>query len=518
MNRLLRTLLALVLCLMLASASVALAEEESAPVYGGVLKIATSGGASSIGYPGTMLHASDTTLATPCVETLARYDDTGALVCWLAESYEEDPEACTLTVKVREGITFHDGTPFNAEAVKWNWEQFQAAGRNEISAITSIEVVDEYTVVAHMENWDNSIAEYAMYTGGWMVSPSYVEEVGADVAAVKPCGTGPFKFSEWIPDVKLVYTRNDSYWIEGQPYLDGVEYDYFADSNSADAALLAGEIDVLTTGSQNDVEVIENAGFTSIGLPQKTSSSFVCMFLDCTDEKDPLYDIRVRQALNYALDTEVLAYLMAPPSLATPVNQWAAYGGWSYNEEVVGYPRDVEKAKALLAEAGYPDGVTINLYYMANQGFDDACVAAQGMAAEAGIQIVLQPVETAEFSEMTGQSGTWDGIAFNAGRGEVDIAPVYARTFTDEGVRYVNGMLHPEDVVEMIGRVRSAQVFEEKVQYSKELSKMIVDDYCMIVPISISCFAAYAQDYVVDSHVCYYHGILWTPEACYIAK
>jgi hypothetical protein len=113
---------------------------------------------------------------------------------------------------------------------------------------------------------------------------------------------------------------------------------------------------------------------------------------------------------------------------------------------------------------------------------------------------------------MTGINGTWDGIMRWAARGEADIAPVYARTLTDEGVRMVGGVLHPADIKELIDAAIAAKTFEEKVAISKELAKKVIDDYCLVIPYASVSAQFFAKEYAKDTHLGWYHVSFWTPE------
>lgn len=271
-------------------------EEASGDVKtGGVLKVGTPTAVVNLGYPGKLTTSLELMYVQPAVESLCRYTKEGELVPWLCESFEADADALTLTVKLKEGIKFHDGTDFNAEAVKWNWEEFMAQGRSEISSIESIECPDEYTVVAHMSQWDNTLAENALYQAGFMFSPTYAQENGEDAANNHPVGTGPFVFSEWEKDVKIVYDKNEDYWIEGQPYLDGIEIDFIQDSNTITTAYQSGEIDIISMPTADVLTIMESMGEDAVGENGLNGGAGINMVaFGCTDESSPCKDLAVR--------------------------------------------------------------------------------------------------------------------------------------------------------------------------------------------------------------------------------
>ncbi len=481
---------------------------------GGVVKLGTPAVVVNLGYPGKLSTFIELSFAQPAVEPLCRYTKEGELTPWLCDSYDLDADTLTLTVKLKEGILFHDGTPFNAEAVKWNWEEFSAQGRSEITVIESIECPDEYTVVAHLSTWDNTIADNALYQAGFMFSPTYGKENGVDAANSHPVGTGPFVFKEWQKDVKLVYEKNDNYRIKGQPYLDGIEIEFIGDANTLTTAYQAGEIDAMIMITSDVLTIMEATGETALTAEGLTGGAAISMVaFGCTDDNSPCKDLLVRQAFCHAVDWETLC--TASGGLYY-TNQWAVPGSWSYNEETIGYPYDVEKAKKLLAQAGYPDGVEINCYTLENNSTQATML--QQFVAEAGITLNIQSIDQARQDEMSGLNGNWDGIMLSAGRADVEIASIYGRSFTDEGVRYVGGFLHPDDLVKLITDAKAAKTQDERAAYCKQMAKMIIDDYCMVAPIGIAASNYYERDYIKDLGINQTHLVLWTPEQCWLDK
>lgn len=154
----------LVLLLTLFSFVSTIEAKTSEQKQGGVLRIVYGDAINCIGYPGGIASFQEHQVAEPAVETLGRYDETGVLVPYLARDFKLDADSLTLTIYLRDGVKFHDGTICDAEAVKWNLEEFKASGRNEIDDVTSIEVVDPLTLVLHLSKWNNSIADAVLFT------------------------------------------------------------------------------------------------------------------------------------------------------------------------------------------------------------------------------------------------------------------------------------------------------------------------------------------------------------------
>ncbi|HZH71327.1 MAG TPA: ABC transporter substrate-binding protein [Mariniphaga sp.] len=508
-------LVVLVLLLVLFSFSSIIEAKASGERYGGVLRIVYGDPINCIGYPGGIASFQEHQVAEPAVETLGRYDESGALVPYLAKDFELDADSLTLTIHLREGVKFHDGTICDAEAVKWNLEEFKASGRNEIDDVASIEVIDPLTLVLHLSRWNNSIAEAVLFTAGRIVSPTYFKTHGRDAAMANPVGTGPFKFVKWERDVRIVYEKNEDYRVAGQPYLDGIEIIFMPDTTTMISALRTGEIDVIATVDGAVADAMYLDGREPISRPLTSGTVMFGIIPTSNDPSLPFYDLRVRQAVAHAIDKKGIAELYSKQGWAY-TNQWAPPGAWSYNEETVGYPYDVERAKELLAEAGYPNGFKTKGYVIS--GDVKLMEITQAFLKQVGIDMEIIPLESARENEMSGINGTWDGLFRWAGRGEADIAPVYARTFTKDGVRFVGGVLHLDDIKELIDAAISAKTFEEKVKISKELSRKVIDDYCLLIPYGSVSSQFFAVEKVHDTHLGWYHISTWTPEIAWVEK
>ncbi len=149
------------------------------PRYGGILRIGTAVDSNVLGYPPGMLTTQDFVTSKTCIEALGRYDDKGLMLPWLAESWKTDAKAKTIILKLKKGIKFHDGTDFNAAAVKWNIEKFIGAKRAELPGVTSIDIVDNYTLKITLAEWDNTAIIGMGYFAGPQISPTAWQKAGA---------------------------------------------------------------------------------------------------------------------------------------------------------------------------------------------------------------------------------------------------------------------------------------------------------------------------------------------------
>lgn len=275
----------------------------------------------------------------------------------LATDWTISDDGLEYTFNLREGVTFHDGTPFNAEAVKFNFDRmlkedhpFASTGPFPLafffSAVKDVAVVDDLTVKFTLnEPFAPFMSNLASPTG-LIVSPAAVEQYGADYGR-HPVGTGPFKFEEWQSNTSVVASRNDAYW-DGAPSLEAVIFRPITDANTRVAEILSGGIDVLLeTPPDNVAQFADDANYQVV---EAVGPHVWYVMLNAKD--GPFADKRVRQAVNYAVNKESLVNDVLQGTADVSAGPIPPAFNWAYNEEVAPYPYDPEKAKKLLAEAG----------------------------------------------------------------------------------------------------------------------------------------------------------------------
>ncbi len=345
---------------------------QSKPRYGGTLRLSQQQDGTRVGYPPKMGPTPySLKMVAPVIETLLRVDKTGKVIPWLATGFKEDPKAKTITLTLRKGIKFHDGTDFNAEAVKWNLEQARDAKLTGSLEFKAIDRVDDYTVRINLDDWDSTVTANLTQYAGMMISPTAAKKNGPDWAAAHPVGTGPFEFVSWEKDIRAVFKKFPNYWQKGKPYLDEIVWIPIADSNTRFMSFKAGELDAQVT---MDLKHLEEA--KKLGYPVSSSggSGAIGFVFDSANPKSPFADIRVRQAVQYAIDPQAIAKGVLYGQVE-PTNQWSYKGHWSYNPSVVGYPYNPAKAKALLKQAGFPNGFKTKIGYRVAIGLRLSCKA-----------------------------------------------------------------------------------------------------------------------------------------------
>jgi peptide/nickel transport system substrate-binding protein len=319
----------------------------------------------------------------------------------LASSWTISDDGLTYEFKLREGVSFHDGTPFNAEAVKFNFDRmlkedhpFHSTGPFPLSfffsSVASVDVVDDLTVKFTLkEPYAPFMSNLASPTG-LIVSPAAVEQYGADYGR-HPVGTGAFKFEQWQSNTSVTLSRNDDYW-DGAPSLEAVIYRPITDANTRVAEMLSGGIDVLLETPPDNV-----AQFRSDAAYQVKEAVGPHVWYVMLNAKDgPFADKRVRQAVNYAVNKESLVTDVLQGTAEVSAGPIPPAFNWAYDETLQPYPYDPEKAKALLKEAGAEGAKLTFLVTEGGSGMLDPVpmgTAIQADLAAVGLDVEIKTYE-----------------------------------------------------------------------------------------------------------------------------
>jgi peptide/nickel transport system substrate-binding protein len=460
------------------------AATKDTPQKGGVLKLAISVGLSSaLGYPA---ESGNDALAygRPIFESLITVRGGGVAAGLLATSWDIDPTAKTMTFHLRKGVKFTDGTDFNAQAVKWNYDLIMAAKR--APNFKSVEVMDDSTVRINLNSYQNTDLT-GMAAGAFgIISPTNVQKNGLEYARSHPVGPGPYKFVEYIRDSKLVYTRNESYWDAGKPYLDGIEWNVVPEETVRKMMLQRGDIHRLTAAGITAQELQKTASYTMKTCPGGT-------FILAPDSKNttsPLSNLKVRQAISYAIDRETFAKALGFGFL-TPAYQ--VYPG--FREAVIPNLQKAEynpdKAKQLLKDAGYPSGIKVTMYTYSRLVSKDFTTALSKMLGDAGIQIDVQFPETGKYEEYR-TKGWSNAVLAHAMQNTENLNMCFKQYFTDIQMPSVGIPDGYQDAAN--ASLNSPEVNPAKLQAAFK----IINDNLMVIPYAEEVIAAFYRDGVHD--------------------
>ncbi|WP_275786466.1 ABC transporter substrate-binding protein [Pararhizobium gei] len=299
------------------------------------------------------------TIVDNIFDTLVMRDKDMKLVPGLAESWTAIDDT-TWEFKIRKGVKFHNGEDFNAEAVKFTIDRVldpaaKSPTLSYIRTIAGVTVVDPYTVRIKTSAADPLLPTRMSRYPAYIVPPKYVTEVGNDVFATKPVGTGAYKFVEFIPDQHVILEANKDYW-RGAPVVDKVTWRAIPDGTARLTALVTGEVDLIENVPVDLAPMIASSPDADL-VPVKNGG--LTIYLGLVMGQKPLDNVKVRQALDMAIDR---------PSIVKNILQGMATAkGTQVGPADFGYldipvtKFDPAKAKALLAEAGYPEGFTIKM-------------------------------------------------------------------------------------------------------------------------------------------------------------
>jgi len=322
----------------------------------------------------------------------------------LAETWEM-PNDTTHVFTLRKGVKFHDGSGFDAETVKWNLERVKDPATNsphayKLELLDKIEILDKYTIRLKYKK------PYAFFrvamtgtTGraGTIVSPAQVKKYGKAFAR-NPSGTGPFKFVEWVENDHITLTRFDEYFEKGLPYLDGVEVKLMVEAASAVAALMTGELDGAQTIPFQFAKTLRSN--PKLNVYTQIGGNYVFLGMNCS--KPPFDDLKLRQAVSFCINRQAFIDqilfgegIAAHGAISPPMSDF-------YEPEFEtgknGQYYDLDKAKALMKESKYPNGVECD--YVAAASYTGELAGAQrnaelmqGMLAQIGVKAKIRPYE-----------------------------------------------------------------------------------------------------------------------------
>jgi peptide/nickel transport system substrate-binding protein len=330
----------------------------------------------------------------------------GEVEPYLAESMEPNAELTEWTLKLRPDIRFHDGTPLNAQAIKTIFDEYLTApGANtaaSVDEVTSVDVVDDLTVVYRLAEANAAFPVLLISSPGWPFSPTAAAAAGEDAGA-NPVGTGPFRFVSWQRDSQLVVEKNEDYWQEGLPHLDRITFRPTPDEDTRLASLQSGDIDVMQSLRQSTVirardldgvDNYEHLGSNSGGGTVNTS-------------KPPFDDVRVRKALAHALNQEAIIEVLGGAGVTPPTTQFFSEDSPYYSEKVAEtYPAyDPEKAQEFYDEYvndpdrsdGLPVGTDLAFTYSCppDPSLNEVAQLVQSLYGALGAQVELEQVEQA---------------------------------------------------------------------------------------------------------------------------
>jgi peptide/nickel transport system substrate-binding protein len=391
------------------SSAVTTTSAESAK-YGGTFIMVRKTGIPDIGAPSDIPSQTNTpSLVTPVLEHLITTDANERIQPWLAESVETSADGKKITFKLLKGVKFQDGTDFNAAAVKFNLELVLKNNCNAsgiLKKVASYNIVDDYTLEVNLTEYDARFLQTLAQTGiAQIASPTALQK--SEDHASHIVGTGPFKFDSWQVEQYVKMVKWDGYRTKGRPYLDAIEIRNSSDTTVSLMSMKAGEVNMVEDIDPADYISLQKEGYSAAIAPIGFVFSFVP---DSANPDSPFKDPRVRQALEYAIDKDAMAKGLGKgtqfPAYQCAVEPPMGQDAW-YLPEVAPRKFDIAKAKALLTDAGYPNGFDCALTTDV-RARQDTIVALQTYFKGIGINTTLDMADVGRAS--TFPKDGWKGI------------------------------------------------------------------------------------------------------------
>ncbi len=323
-------------------------------------------------------------------DKLVDLDARGKIVPMLAEKWEISSDKKAYIFRLRHGVKFHDGTDFNAEAVKFNFERNMdkaSVRRNELKEVDKITVIDPYTVKVELEKPFAPFLSVLTDRAGMMVSPEAVKKYGEDFLN-HPVGTGPFVFKSRIKGSSITLEKNSDYWQKGLPKLDRVVYKIITDLNVALMNLKSGEVDITNVFPHKEIDSAKSD--PNIRVINEPGYGYQGMYLNSS--RPPFDKKELRQAVDLLIDRKAITKVVLNGA-GTPAHSPFAPSHFAYGDsDKYGKP-DLKKARELLKKAGKPDGFSFTLYIGTTPVNQQTGQMIQSMLRPAGIIVNLEKLE-----------------------------------------------------------------------------------------------------------------------------
>jgi len=438
--------------------------------------------------PSTVTAVNDFRIVMNIYDGLVRYTD-GKLEVEpaLAKSWDISSDGTVYTFNLRSGIKFHDGSDFNADAVKFNFDRmlnkdhpYHNTGPFPLSfffsAIKSVDVVNANTVKFTLNEPYAPFLSNLAYPTGLIVSPAGVKKHGKDFGR-NPSGTGAFKFNEWKSNERVVVDKNSGYW-DGKAGTDAVVFRPITDANTRVAEMLSGGIDMMVEVPPASLSKFGGSKFSIV----EQAGPHV-WFLILNAKEGPFANKKVRQAANYAINKQAIVNDVLEGTAAIAAGPTPPAFAWAYNNSLQPYPYDPAKAKALIKEAGV-EGAKLT-FYVTEGGSGMLDPVAMGTAIQADLKAVGFDVEikTFEWNSFLGEVNP--GLEGKADMAEMawmtndpDTLPFLAlrtESWPDKG-GFNSGYYSNPKVDDLLNKARSSTDQAERAKLYQEMQEIVQED------------------------------------------
>jgi peptide/nickel transport system substrate-binding protein len=393
----------------------------------------------------------------------------------LAQSCEPSADYKTFIFKLKPGLVFQNLEPVNADAVVYSYATLSKAniaypypGEDQVV----VKKIDDLTV--EMDTVDPR-PRWCIDAPGDIIPPKYTEQVGLDAFLAKPIGTGPFIVKEWVRGSHVTGTSNPNYWRKGYPKVATITFKFIPDSSTRIAALKTGEVNIITRLNSEEADTLRNEPNINVVEYPVNRVYYVAFNNVTTGIGTPIIDKNVRLALNYAVDKQAIidALFNGKGRIATG---FVTPGDIGFDPNIQAIPYDPDKAKQMLADAGYPDGFETDLACpdSAYSHINEVCQAVAGYLEDVGLKVNLDIMESGKFWDLEGKEPSV-------------LPPLFIDSWSSSGdpMGRVNGAMgktgayrawYDQRIQDLIDKINATGNMDEINQYYAQLQQLMQED------------------------------------------
>lgn len=432
---------------------------------------------------------------------LIRFEADDSLQPGIAESWEVSDDGLQVTYHLREGVKFWNGDPVTAEDVVFSINKAinSSYTNSSTNMMENMEKVDDKTVVLNLK-FPYGPIDYCISSAQMaIISESHYNEVGAEGFARSPMGCGPYVYEEWASGDKLTLTRFDEYW-RGPAQIENMTFKFLTDGTTAVLALQNGEVDIVDTPPAADRETLINDDRLTYYETEIAASVFVAF----NNAEGKFADKRMRKAVMMTVDKEAMIE-GAREGLGTPLSTWwpIPIGGWDSSVPFEGIPYDLEGAKALFVEAGYGEGLTLELRTTDSATYNKPTEVLQDMLAQAGVKGEINRLERSSFFESVQTERDFEMCVLASTTGVPDVDYIYS-TFhgsqVDGGRNYMGVKNDELDRLLEAGRASNDQ--DERAQIYRDVATLWNEEVfsgCLYTYLTPICADKDLQGVIINS-------------------
>lgn len=443
--------------------------------------------------------------------TLVRYDENMGIVPDLAEKWDILSEGREMVFHLRRNVTFHDGTPCDAEAIKFSFERILDPKNNSpygkfFALIDRIDVVDAHSVrFIFKKPWPGFFYQ-VLYVGGMgIVSPTAMKKLGNEGFGRQPVGTGPFKISEWVKDDHITLVKNDKYFRQGFPYLDKILFKIIPDVNVLLANLRTGKVDLVRDFEAQLMPLVERDPNIKVSI--KMAYTFDWWALN--SKQPPFDDKRIRHAVNLGIDRAAIAKVVYGPHAQAATSQISPANRYHHPSTLPTFRYDPERAKKLLKEAGAENLEFTLISYTVKPQLAQIATVIQEQLGKIGVKVKHEVLEHQAWLSNVLKSRNFQASVVPGTGGPEPNSYVMFWT-SDNPINFV-GMNNPElNKLVPVGQVTLDEKKRKEIYY--KIQELGADEAMWMALIYVPTFAAMSkkvQDYVHLPYNVSYMDSVW---------